>query len=290
MPAHAQPSDAHPAVSLLGIPFDANSSFLRGPAQAPKLIRQALHSDSSNLWTEDGLDLGRSNLILDAGDLELPEDPVPAFAAIEARVEQVLRLGHPLITLGGDHSITYPILKAFRPRWPELTLLHFDAHPDLYDQLGGNRLSHACPFARILEERLARRLVQVGIRAMNGSQAEQARRFGVEVIPMRDLAVSNPHCFADLHLEGPLYISFDLDVLDPAFAPGVSHYEPGGISVRDALALVQSLRVPVVGADIVEYNPTRDHHTQTAMVCAKLLKEIAAAMMRRGAAPASRWP
>ena len=290
MSAHAQPSDAHPAVTLLGIPFDTNSSFLRGPAQAPNLIRQALYSDSSNLWTEDGLDLGRPNSILDAGDLELPEDPVPAFAAIEARVEQVLRLGHPLITLGGDHSITYPILKGFRPCWPELTLLHFDAHPDLYDQLGGNRLSHACPFARILEERLVRRLVQVGIRTMNGGQAEQARRFGVEVITMRDLAVPGPHRFADLHLEGPLYISFDLDVLDPAFAPGVSHYEPGGISVRDALTLVQSLRVPVVGADIVEYNPTRDHHTQTAMVCAKLLKEIAVAMMRRGEAPASRWP
>lgn len=107
---------------------------------------------------------------------------------------------------------------------------------------------------------------------------------------MRDLMVSSPHHFAGLNLEGPLYVSFDLDVLDPAFAPGVSHYEPGGISVRDAVALVQSLRAPIVGADIVEYNPTRDHHTQTAMVCAKLLKEIAAAMMRRGEARASRWP
>jgi agmatinase len=284
MPSTANASDPHASISLLGIPFDANSSFLRGPAQAPKLIRQALHSDSTNLWTENGLGLGQPNSIHDAGDLELPENPIPAFAAIEAGVWRTLGLGHPLICLGGDHSITYPIVKGFRPRWPDLTILHFDAHPDLYDQLGGNHLSHACPFARIMEEKLARRLVQVGIRTMNGHQAEQAKKFGVEVFTMRDL-----HRFAQWNLEGPLYISFDLDVLDPAFAPGVSHYEPGGMSVRDALAMIQSLRVAIVGADIVEYNPTRDHHTQTAMVCAKLLKEIAAGMMRRGATPSSEW-
>jgi len=88
------------------------------------------------------------------------------------------------------------------------------------------------------------------------------------------------HRFAELSLEGPLYISFDVDVLDPAFAPGVSHFEPGGMSVREAISCIQSLRALVVGADIVEYNPARDLHTQTAMVCAKVLKEIAARMMR----------
>ena len=126
-----------------------------------------------------------------------------------------------------------------------------------------------------MEEKLARRLLQVGIRTMNGHQAEQAKKFGVEVITMSQL-----ERFADLKLEGPLYISFDVDVLDPAFAPGVSHYEPGGMSVREVLTCIQSLQVAIVGADIVEYNPVRDHHTQTAMVCAKVLKEIAAAMMR----------
>ncbi|HEX7287818.1 MAG TPA: agmatinase [Candidatus Angelobacter sp.] len=278
---------AQRTVSVLGIPFDGNSSFLRGPAQAPKLIRQALHSDSTNLWTEDGSDLSRDGAIHDTGDLELPNESM-AFAAIEAGVRRTLDLGHPLICLGGDHSISYPILKAFHARWPDLTILHFDAHPDLYDQLGGNRLSHACPFARIMEERLARRLVQVGVRTMNGHQAEQAKRFGVEVIAMRDLA-NPPEVAGKFRFEGPLYISFDLDVLDPAFAPGVSHYEPGGMSVRDALAIIQGLRVPIVGADIVEYNPLRDYQSQTAMISAKLLKEIAAAMMRSGESP-RKWP
>jgi agmatinase len=263
-------------VSLLGVPFDANSSFLRGPAHAPQLIREALYSDSTNLWTEDGLDLGHPGTIYDAGDLDLPESSIPAFSAIESAVWRTLGLGHPLISLGGDHSITYPIIRGFRPRWPDLTILHFDAHPDLYDELGGKKHSHACPFARIMEEKLARRLVQVGIRTMNGHQAEQARKFGVEVITMREFTR-----FAELKLEGPLYISFDVDVLDPAFAPGVSHYEPGGMTVREALNCIQSLQTHVVGADIVEYNPARDLHTQTAMVCAKILKEIAAKILPR---------
>jgi arginase len=279
MPENAHPRQPAGTISLLGIPFDANSSFLRGPAKAPPLIREALYSDSTNLWTEDGTDLGRTGALHDAGDLELPENSIPAFTAIEAAVWRTLGLGHPLISLGGDHSITYAIIRGFRPRWPELTILHFDAHPDLYDELDGKKHSHACPFARIMEERLAQRLVQVGIRTMNGHQAQQAKRFGVEVVTMREL-----HRFAELTLEGPLYISFDVDVLDPAFAPGVSHYEPGGMSVREVLSCLQSLHTPIVGADIVEYNPTRDHHTQTAMVCAKVLKEIAARMLRRGEA------
>ncbi|HET8887528.1 MAG TPA: agmatinase family protein [Candidatus Angelobacter sp.] len=283
MAANIKADPINAAISLLGVPFDANSSFLRGPALAPRLIREALYSDSSNLWTEDGIDLGRTGAIHDVGDLELPESSIPAFAAIEAAVWRTLGLGHPLISLGGDHSITYPIIKGFRPRWPELTILHFDAHPDLYDELGGKKHSHACPFARIMEEKLARRLVQVGIRTMNGHQTEQAKKFGVEVITMREL-----ERFADLKLEGPLYISFDVDVLDPAFAPGVSHYEPGGMSVREVLSCIQSLPGPLVGADIVEYNPTRDLHNQTAMVCAKVLKEIAATMMRRGKLPAEK--
>ena len=94
---------------------------------------------------------------------------------------------------------------------------------------------------------------------------------------------------AGLKFEGPLYISFDIDVLDPAFAPGVSHYEPGGMSVREVLTVIQGLRVPIVGADIVEYNPIRDHQNQTAMVCSKVLKEISAAMLGGGNPPASGW-
>jgi agmatinase len=237
------------------------------------------------LWTEDGNDLRRKGSFHDAGDVAIPYDDGAAFAAIELAVKKTLALGYPLICLSGDHSVTYPTIKAFHSKYPDLTILHFDAHPDLYDELDGNRLSHACPFARIMEEGLARRLVQVGVRTMNSHQLAQASKFGVEVITMRNL-----ERFAKVEFEGPLFISLDVDVLDPAFAPGISHYEPGGMSVREVLRCIQGLKVPVAGADIVEYNPTRDVHGQTAMVCAKLLKEISAAILRGDKLAPSAWP
>lgn len=266
------PRSLSSAIALLGIPWDENSSYLRGAAQAPPRIVEALHCDSSNLWTESGINL--EGKVRDLGCVALPEGTTGCFPAIERAVAEQLRQDARLILLGGDHSITYPIVKAFAARFSALQILHFDAHPDLYDQLGGNRFSHACPFARIMEERLASRLVQVGIRTMNGHQREQAQRFGVEVLEMKDF-----ERWPKLEFDRPLYLSFDMDVLDPAFTPGVSHWEPGGLSVREVVWVLQSMRGSVVGADVVEYNPVRDEDGRTAMVCAKVVKEIAAKML-----------
>jgi arginase len=260
--------------TLLGVPFDANSSFLRGPSKAPPLIRQALFSDSTNLWTESGVDLGAGSVLSDAGDLSLPAECEPAFQAIESAVREHLARDARLVVLGGDHSITFPVMRAMAGKFPDLSILHFDAHPDLYDEFQGNRFSHACPFARILEHRLAGRLVQIGIRTINRRQREQAQRLGVEVHELKHGA-----SLAGIELRGPVYVSFDLDVLDPAFAPGVSHWEPGGLSVREALALIQAIEAPLVAADIVEYNPDRDTSGRTAMVAAKILKELASKML-----------
>lgn len=154
-----------------------------------------------------------------------------------------------------------------------MVVLHVDAHPDLYDELEGNRLSHACPFARVMEERLAVRLVQVGIRTMNAHQSRRAERFGVEVIDMRAWAAG-----VRPRLAGSLYVSIDLDGLDPAFAPGVSHREPGGLSVRDVVDLVHALPGPLVGADLVEFDPAQDPLGLTAPVAAKLAKELTGRM------------
>ena len=280
------------SLALLGLPFDANSSYLRGPALAPPIIRAALRSDSSNLWTENGTDLGTEGLIVDAGDLPISISPTEdAFALITERTRTLVDQGFRLLALGGDHSVTYPAVRGVAKHHSKLNILHFDAHPDLYDIFEGKRYSHACPFARIMEDGLAERLVQVGIRTMNAHQRAQAERFGVEVIEMRNL-----HRASSLRFDGPLYISFDMDALDPAFAPGVSHHEPGGLSTREAIAMIQGVRAPqIVAADIVELNPTRDSHGATpsggraqadgaapgitAMAAAKLLKEIAARMV-----------
>lgn len=267
------PKSAKPGTPvILGIPFDANSSWLRGSAGAPPIIRVAFRSDSSNPSTETGVDLSAEGVYCDAGDLKFTfHQP---FEAIEAKVGELLDQGLRPICLGGDHSITLPIVRAFGQRIPDLTVIHFDAHPDLYDELEGNRLSHACPFARIMEEKAAKRLIQVGIRAMTPHQREQAKRFGVEVIEMRYLPA-----IERMKVDRPVYVSFDMDALDPAFAPGISHREPGGMSVREALAHIQAVTGRIAGADIVEFNPAQDHTQLTAMVAAKLLKEILGKMI-----------
>ncbi|HEY7681962.1 MAG TPA: agmatinase [Gemmatimonadales bacterium] len=261
-------------VTLLGVPYDASSSFQRGAAAGPAAIRAALRSDSSNTCNENVIDV--APLLGDAGDLAL-EGFTDSRAVIEAKVAALRTRGARPVLLGGDHSITWPAVRAVRPGLPRLTILHLDAHPDLYDSFNGDRLSHACPFARIMEERLAERLIQVGIRTMNGEQQDQARRFGAEVIAMR--AGLEAMVASARSLEGPVYLSVDLDVLDPAFAPGISHPEPGGLSTRDLIAIIQAIpRGRLVAADVVELNPANDLRDLTARVAAKIVKEMVGAM------------
>jgi arginase len=262
-------------IALVGIPWDENSSFMRGPAEAPPLIRAALFSDATGLRSESGIDLEADGVFFDAGDVP-QRSGVEMLEEIGSTIEGLLKRNLRPISLGGDHAITYPIVKALSGKYPRLNVLHFDAHPDLYDIFQGNRHSHACPFARIMEGELVQRLVQVGIRTLNGHQREQAARFGVEIIEMKDWRDRRVFEF-----DSPVYISFDLDALDPAFAPGVSHHEPGGLSTRQAIDTILALKADVIGADIVEFNPRRDPLQITAAVCAKLVKEIAAKMLAR---------
>ncbi|KAF0704395.1 Aste57867_7366 [Aphanomyces stellatus] len=285
-------------VAVLGVPLDTNSSFLAGCAKAPDAIRAAFHSDSANGFSEDGTDLTLNPSITDLGNL-LPAKA--SMSALSSAAMTVLAHDQRLLTLGGDHSITYPLVRGVRRALvargeTRLNLLHLDAHSDLYehDVLNqGNRYSHASPFARILEDGLVSRLVQVGIRTHTAHTRMQATAYGVETHEMRhlDAASSSWTALLDggLHFDGPLYVSIDLDVLDPAFAPGVSHYEPGGMTTRQVLSLLhrlRDLRVDLVAADIVELNPSRDVGAtgepvtgqpppgMTAMVAAKLAKEL----------------
>jgi len=262
-----------PAPRLIGLPYDASSSYLRGPAEAPPLIRAALQSSHWNSWSELLRDTAGPGGLSDAGDLALPPGAA-ARSSIESAIAALLDGGWRPVALGGDHSVTYPIIRAVSRVHAPLTILHIDAHPDLYDEFEGDRFSHACPFARIMEERLAQRLVQVAIRTMNAHQRAQADRFGVEVIDMRAWGAG-----VRPRLGGSVYLSIDLDGLDPAFAPGVSHREPGGLSVREVLELIQDPGGDIIGADLVEYNPRQDIGGMTATVAAKVVKELAGRMM-----------
>lgn len=258
------------AIRLIGLPTDQHSSFLRGAAEGPAAIRRALRSDHSNMAAENGLEIGQDVLLLDAGDLPL-DGSSDDVERISAAVAAAARAGEVPLCLGGDHMVSYPAVAGVAEAHGPVNILHFDAHPDLYNNFAGDPLSHASPFTRIMERGLARRLVQVGVRTLNAHCREQAERFGVEIIEMRDFspdAVPIP--------DRPLYISIDLDGLDPSCAPGVSHHEPGGMMTRELLQVLQRVRGSIIGADIVELNPSRDIHDMTATLAAKLVKEVAA--------------
>jgi agmatinase len=263
-----------PTFHLIGLPTDCNSSFARGPAAAPAAIRAALWSDRGNLAAEDGQEIGHDFLLEDRGDLPLTETP-DDDAIIRNAVTESLSAGAMPILLGGDHAVSFPIVQAIAAKHGPVNILHFDAHPDLYDDFEGNPRSHASPFARILEAGLCRRLVQVGIRTLNRHCREQAARFGVEIVPIADFTPGMVPV-----LDGPLYISLDLDGLDPSEAPGVSHPEPGGLRVREVLSVLHAQTGQIVGADVVELNPRFDANDRTAILAAKLVREIAATASR----------
>jgi arginase len=154
-------------IAVLGIPFDANSSFLRGAALAPPRIRAMATDGSSNYFSELGLEIKEQVAYLDKGDLSFPDaNPKAAFGRIYNAIHGLLQEGHPVLSLGGDHSVTYPIIKAYAEFYPVLHILHLDAHGDLYHNFDKNPYSHASPFARIMENGHARSLTQVGIRSL----------------------------------------------------------------------------------------------------------------------------
>ena len=255
-------------IIIQGIKFDEKSSYQKGPKIAPALIREALNCGSANMFAENLKSIENSR-IEDKGDFDISE-----YFDIETLTENHLNSEAKVFTLGGDHSITFPIIKAHSQKYPKIDILHIDAHCDLYDNFEGDKYSHACPFARIMENNLAVRLVQVGIRTLNTHQAEQAEKFNVEIHQMKDLDLTKIPKF-----ENPLYISLDMDGFDPAFAPGVSHHEPGGLTSRQVINLIQNIDSEIIGADIVEYNPNRDFQNMTAFLAAKMMKEILVKMM-----------
>ena len=255
--------------AVFGVPFDEKSSYKKGTSKGPQAIRAASTGEAINSWTESGVNLEEETIIVDLGDLEVSGSFWDVFAKIERQIEEILEKGAVPVVMGGDHSLSYPIVKAFAPKYDSLDILHFDAHPDLYDELYGDRYSHACPFARIIEEGHVANLVQVGIRAATGQHRTMARKHGVRMIEMNNIDQAMA-----LNFSNPLYISFDMDVLDPAFAPGVSHHEAGGLSTRQAIDMLHALKGTIVGLDVVELNPDRDPLGITAAAAVKIIMEV----------------
>lgn len=257
---------------FVGLPDDGQSSYRQGCAKGPERIRNAYDGYCYNTTTESGIELTAA--VVDLGDW-LPQSSWELTAqSYYEGAQSLFRAGKIPFFAGGDHAVTIPIGKALDVLGEPIHVVQIDAHPDMYPELDGNPNSHACVAARLLEFKHIASMTQIGIRTMNLIQNQQAKRFSdrFHLVSARDLPEqleALPHL-----IEGaPVYLTIDLDGLDPAFAPGVSHPVPGGLSSRQVLNLIQRVRWNLVGMDVVELNPERDVNDQTAILAARLLHE-----------------
>lgn len=273
-------------VALLGLPFDGAVTNRPGARHGPAAVREASHLIRGyNRAT--GADPFRVARVADLGDVNAtPLDLPAALAAIEARVAEAAAAGARVMTVGGDHLTTLPVLRGLRRAGriaTPLGLVHFDAHSDTADVNFGSPLGHGTPFRRAVEEGLLdpRRIVQIGIRGSGYGPADLgwAEGAGIRIIPIEECEALGPAgVVAEARRvagEAPCWLSFDVDCLDPAFAPGTGTPEWGGLTPREALAMLRGLRgLRCVGGDVVEVAPAYDHAQVTAIAGATALFEM----------------
>lgn len=281
LPAVTSPADVD--IALVGVPFDGGTTNRAGTRHGPReirsqssLIRRVHHVSSIAPY-----DLVR---VGDLGDCPVnPIDLMNALAKIEGFYRDIRKAGAVPITAGGDHLISLPILRALAKDRP-LGMIHFDAHSDTNDHyFGDNPFTHGTPFRRAVEEGLLepKRIVQIGIRGAiyDAADYDFAKANGIRIIFIEEFARRGA---ADVMAEAreivgerPLYLSFDIDVIDPSMAPGTGTPEIGGVTTREALAMLRLLRgLSIVGADVVEVSPPFDLGGITAMTGATVMFEL----------------
>jgi len=255
---------------ILGAPYDAMSTNRRGAVKAPQAIREASSARSLNPCTEEGHSLKEVIRLADNGDLILPEDPIEMEREVRGAVSEILDSGAVPLLLGGDHSITFAAAKSVAEKHGKIDILYMDAHPDLYDRYDDSPYTHASTAYRLAKEVDFGRFVQVGVRMPAEGQFDLAKELGIQLITAYHLVAPE-----NLKFENPLYITLDMDCLDPAFAPGVGNPVPGGLTSRELLDILKSLTGKVAGADVVEYVPDFDVSQITATAAARFVIEIA---------------
>ncbi|MCS7174031.1 MAG: agmatinase [Armatimonadetes bacterium] len=259
-----------PVAAILGVPYDGTQSYRRGAAQGPEAIRAA----SWSLETYSPVlhrDLEAHLAVADLGDLPVAGLDPSAMVEVVARTVASLDADTAPVLLGGDHTLTLGAVRALVARHPDLRVVQFDAHADLREVYEGNRLSHASVMRRVWEVVGDGRIVQLGIRSGIQEEFEFARahcRWSLGALALPDTVRHELQ-------QVPVYLTLDLDVLDPAFAPGVGNPEPGGPSFQDLCGALRGLgRLRVVGLDVVELAPPLDPSGVSAVVAAKLLREV----------------
>ena len=279
-------------IAVVGVPFDGGTSYRPGARFGPAAVREG-----SRLLRPYNPALGSLPFalaqVVDAGDIACtPFSTDEAVTQIEAGAGALLGGGGRLVAIGGDHTIALPLLRATAGRHGPLALVHFDAHLDTWDTYFGQRFTHGTPFRRAWEEGLLRTesSVHVGLRGPLYSIADLSDDTGMgfaqvttDDVATRGVAEVVGQVLARVG-HAPLYVSVDIDVLDPAHAPGTGTPEAGGLTSRELLALVRGLEpASIVGADVVEVSPAYDHAEITAVAAAHVLYELVTLMARRPA-------
>ena len=281
LPAVASPAGLD--VALLGIPYDGGTSYRTGARFGPRAVRE--QSSLIRSWHPVlKVHPFERMRVADCGDVDVvPISIERTYEAITRRIDEVLAAGALPIAVGGDHSVTLGILRSIARRHGPVGLVHFDAHPDTWDEYFGSKFFHGTPFRRAVEEGLVdpRRMIQIGIRGPLYGPEDFAfhDQHGIDVVRI-EAVKEHGAAWAASRLErlrgGPVYCSFDIDAVDPAYAPGTGTPEVGGLTSYEALCLVRALQgLALVGADVVEVSPSYDGPGQiTALLAANLMFEL----------------
>jgi len=257
-------------ICIVGLPYDGTSSYRPGARFGPNAIRKAswgMETYSPNL----GRDLGDLK-ICDLGDLEIPfGNKETALAKIKEAIEKIIDDGKYPVLLGGEHLITLPVVEGFRNRFRDLAVVQFDAHTDLRDEYLGETLSHSTVMRRVLEVIGTGGLFQFGVRSGSSEEFSYANDIG----SLYDFSEDGFHRAMKSIKDKPLYISLDLDVLDPSILPGTGNPEPGGIDFNEMICGLQILgKARVIGFDVVELSPNHDPSEVSSIVTSQLVREM----------------
>ncbi len=270
-------------VALLGIPYDGGTSYRPGARYGPRHVRE--QSSLIRPWNPVLRVAPFEKLrVVDYGDVDVvPISIEGTLAAIEGETSALVAAGVVPLCVGGDHSITLALLRSLARRHGRLGLVHFDAHPDTWDEYFGSKYFHGTTFRRAVEEGLVdgRRIVQIGIRGplYGADDFDFHREHGLEAIRVEAVKERGTAWVVERLRRlagGPVYCSFDIDAVDPAYAPATGTPEVGGLSSFEALCLVRGLQgLDLVGADVVEVSPPYDGPGQiTSLLAANLLFEL----------------
>jgi agmatinase len=277
-------------VAIVGVPYDGGTSYRPGARLAPREIRNQSSLIRSYNYFQKAAPFDRLN-VADIGDIDAPPVSIEkCYEVVESRIGAIADAQALPIVIGGDHSISLPVLRALVRRHGSLALVQFDSHVDTWDEYFGGKYFHGTPFRRAIEEGVidGRRFIQVGIRGpMYGEgDFDFHRQHGITVIDIdqvKDRGIAWVVGEIRRVVTGPAYMTFDIDAVDPAFAPGTGTPEVGGLTSHDAQRLVRGLAgLSLVGGDIVEVAPLFDGPGQiTSVLAANLLFEFLCAMSCR---------